>query len=73
MLLSYVLDHNRPGAEVIVKEGDVCLTREDFWSLGLPQSMESNIGNTCLKMVQEATQRHVRFSTDIIGLLFSFE
>ncbi|XP_034093430.1 uncharacterized protein LOC117560607 [Gymnodraco acuticeps] len=57
-LLSYVLDHNRPGAEVIVKEGDVCLTREDFWSLGLPQCMESNIGNTCLKMVQEATQRH---------------
>ena len=42
--LSYVLDHNRPGAEVIVKEGDVCLTREDFWSLGLPQCMESNEG-----------------------------
>ncbi|KAK5897599.1 hypothetical protein CesoFtcFv8_010648 [Champsocephalus esox] len=53
-LLSYVLDHNRPGAEVMVKEGDVCLTTEDVWSLGRPQCMEANIGNTWLKMVQEA-------------------
>ena len=29
---------------MLVKEGDVCLTREDFWSLGLPRNMESNVG-----------------------------
>ena len=29
---------------MLVKEGDVCLTREDFWSLCLPRNMESNVG-----------------------------
>ncbi|KAL3983586.1 serine/arginine repetitive matrix protein 2 [Sarotherodon galilaeus] len=31
---------------------------EDFWSLGLEQSMESTIGNAFLKIVGEAAQRH---------------
>uniref|UniRef100_A0A8C4ZN90 Gypsy retrotransposon integrase-like protein 1 n=1 Tax=Gadus morhua TaxID=8049 RepID=A0A8C4ZN90_GADMO len=34
---------NRPGAEILVQDGNVCLTREDFLSLGLPQFMESNV------------------------------
>lgn len=41
-LLRYILDQNRPSDELIVKEGSVCLTWEDFWSLGLNQCMESN-------------------------------
>ncbi|XP_048045727.1 uncharacterized protein LOC125267802 [Megalobrama amblycephala] len=57
-LLKYVLDKNRPSQELIVKEGKICLTREDFWSLGLNQCMESNIGNACLKIVEEAARRH---------------
>ncbi|KAG2460463.1 MUM1 protein, partial [Polypterus senegalus] len=40
--LKYVLDPHRPSAELIVKEGNICLTREDFWSLGLNQCMDSN-------------------------------
>ncbi|KAL4001536.1 Fc receptor-like protein [Sarotherodon galilaeus] len=44
--------------ELLVKEDNICLTREDFWSLGLEQSMESTIGNACLKIVGEAAQRH---------------
>ncbi|XP_054596460.2 gypsy retrotransposon integrase-like protein 1 isoform X1 [Nothobranchius furzeri] len=58
MLLNYVLDKNRSGTEIVVKDGDVCLTREDFWSLGLPQCMEANIGNACFRLVKEAAQRH---------------
>lgn len=27
----------RSRTETIVKEGNVCLTREDFWTVGLPQ------------------------------------
>ncbi|XP_019213044.1 uncharacterized protein LOC100692678 isoform X6 [Oreochromis niloticus] len=57
-LLEYVLDQNRPPGELLVKEGNICLTREDFWSLGLEHSMESTIGNACLKIVGEAAQRH---------------
>ena len=38
-----MLDTNRPGAEILVQDGNVCLTREDFLSLGLPQFMESNV------------------------------
>ncbi|XP_038153360.1 uncharacterized protein LOC119791362, partial [Cyprinodon tularosa] len=52
-LLCYILDQDCSPAELIVKEGSVCLTREDFWSLGLSQCMESNIGNACLKIVEE--------------------
>ncbi|CAL8373391.1 unnamed protein product [Gadus morhua 'NCC'] len=58
MLLNYALDLSRPGGEMLVKEGDVCLTREDFWSLCLPRNMESNIGNACFKLVAEAARRH---------------
>ncbi|XP_058613392.1 sentrin-specific protease 1-like [Onychostoma macrolepis] len=57
-LLKYVLDKNRPSEELIIKQGQICLTREDFWSLGLSQCMESNIGNACLKIVEEAARRH---------------
>ncbi|XP_057193905.1 plac8 onzin related protein 1 isoform X3 [Triplophysa rosa] len=57
-LLKYVLDENRPPGELIVKQGKICLTREDFWSLGLSQFMESNIGNACLKIMEEAARRH---------------
>uniref|UniRef100_A0A3B3DF81 Gypsy retrotransposon integrase-like protein 1 n=1 Tax=Oryzias melastigma TaxID=30732 RepID=A0A3B3DF81_ORYME len=57
-LLEYVLDQNRPPKELMVKEDNICLTREDFWSLGLEQCMESAIGNACLKIVGEAAQRH---------------
>uniref|UniRef100_A0AAZ1XK45 Uncharacterized protein n=1 Tax=Oreochromis aureus TaxID=47969 RepID=A0AAZ1XK45_OREAU len=44
--------------KLLVKEDNICLTWEDFWSLGLEQSMESTIGNACLKIVGEAAQRH---------------
>uniref|UniRef100_A0A672GMW7 Uncharacterized protein n=1 Tax=Salarias fasciatus TaxID=181472 RepID=A0A672GMW7_SALFA len=57
-VLEYVLDQNRPPGELLVKEGNTCLTREDFWSLGLAQCMESTIGNACLKIVGEAAKRH---------------
>ncbi|XP_015260530.1 PREDICTED: uncharacterized protein LOC107104926 [Cyprinodon variegatus] len=45
-LLCYILDQDCSPAELIVKEGSVCLTREDFWSLGLSQCMESNAYQT---------------------------
>ncbi|XP_061918201.1 uncharacterized protein LOC133659634 [Entelurus aequoreus] len=57
-LLQYVLACDRPATELIVKEGGACLTREEFWSLGLSRDMESTIGNACLQLVQEAAQRH---------------
>ncbi|KAM3590304.1 uncharacterized protein V6R79_007201 [Siganus canaliculatus] len=41
-LLKYVLDRNRSAGEFIVKDGKTCLTREDFWSLGWRQCLESN-------------------------------
>ncbi|XP_052007900.1 uncharacterized protein LOC127661315 [Xyrauchen texanus] len=57
-LLSYVLDTSRPGAEIIIKEGPTCLTREEFWSLGLQRYMDSQIGNACFKLIHEAAQQH---------------
>ncbi|XP_076856837.1 uncharacterized protein LOC143510878 isoform X2 [Brachyhypopomus gauderio] len=57
-LLHYVLDINRPSNELIVKDGVTCLTHEDFWSLGLSRCMESNIGNACLRIVEEAARKH---------------
>ncbi|XP_061920418.1 uncharacterized protein LOC133661305 [Entelurus aequoreus] len=39
--LEYVLACDRPAMELIVKEGGVCLTREEFWSLGLSKDMDS--------------------------------
>uniref|UniRef100_A0A8C6SRF9 CxC7-like cysteine cluster associated with KDZ transposases domain-containing protein n=1 Tax=Neogobius melanostomus TaxID=47308 RepID=A0A8C6SRF9_9GOBI len=56
-LLNYILDQGRPSGELIVKDGQICLTREDFWSLGLKESLESNIGNACLKIVEEEAKR----------------
>nr|XP_013765132.1 PREDICTED: uncharacterized protein LOC102195377 [Pundamilia nyererei] len=67
-LLEYVLDQNRPPGELLVKEDNICLTREDFWSLGLEHCLESNIGNACLKIVGEAAQRHVICCTGIFFL-----
>lgn len=46
--LNYVLDTGRAGAEIIVKEGPMCLTREEFWSLGLLRDMDSNVGGQTL-------------------------
>ncbi|XP_061896225.1 uncharacterized protein LOC133645678 isoform X1 [Entelurus aequoreus] len=46
-LLEYVLACDRPAMELIVKEGGVCLTREEFWSLGLSRDMDSTDGK-CL-------------------------
>ncbi|XP_061906393.1 uncharacterized protein LOC133652062 isoform X3 [Entelurus aequoreus] len=60
-LLEYVLACDRPATELIVKEGGVCLTQEEFWSLGLSRDMDSTIGDACLQLVQEAAQRHVGF------------
>ncbi|XP_061899584.1 uncharacterized protein LOC133647870 isoform X2 [Entelurus aequoreus] len=57
-LLEYVLACDRPAMELIIKEGGVCLTREEFWSLGLSRDMDSTIGNACLQLLQEAAQRH---------------
>ncbi|XP_076878360.1 uncharacterized protein LOC143527196 [Brachyhypopomus gauderio] len=62
-LLHYVLDINRPSNELIVKDGVTCLTREDFWSLGLSRCMESNIGNACLRIVEEAARKHTNMQT----------
>nr|XP_021331022.1 uncharacterized protein LOC108183305 [Danio rerio] len=56
-LLDYVLDRNRPGSEIIVKEGQVCLIREEFWSLGLLRDMDSHIGNTCMKLICEMARQ----------------
>lgn len=36
-------DTKCPGQEVIVKDGKACLLREDFWSLGLNNSMETTV------------------------------
>lgn len=38
--LNYVLDTE---AEIIVKEGPLCITREEFWSLGLLRDMDSHV------------------------------
>uniref|UniRef100_A0A3B3RAJ5 Si:dkey-13e3.1 n=1 Tax=Paramormyrops kingsleyae TaxID=1676925 RepID=A0A3B3RAJ5_9TELE len=57
-VLKYILDTDRPAGELVVKDTDVCLTREDFWSLGLNRCMDSNIGNACFKVVKEVARRH---------------
>ena len=41
--LNYVLDRNRPPTEIIIKDGKTFLTREDFWTLGWSQCLESNV------------------------------
>ncbi|CAM4619203.1 unnamed protein product [Leuciscus chuanchicus] len=57
-VLTYVLDRTRPAKEIVVLDGPVCLQREDFWSLGLDEQVESNIGNACFRLVEEAARRH---------------
>uniref|UniRef100_A0A9J8CPP7 Uncharacterized protein n=1 Tax=Cyprinus carpio carpio TaxID=630221 RepID=A0A9J8CPP7_CYPCA len=64
-LLSYVLDMRRPGAEIIIKEGPTCLTREEFWSLGLQRDMDFQIGNACFKLIHEAAQQHEKDIEDM--------
>ncbi|XP_073789693.1 uncharacterized protein isoform X1 [Danio rerio] len=56
-LLDYVLERNRPGSEIFVKEGQVCLIREEFWSLGLLRDMDSHIGNACMKLICEMARQ----------------
>ncbi|KTF96541.1 hypothetical protein cypCar_00024842, partial [Cyprinus carpio] len=53
-LLNYVLDTE---AEIIVKEGPLCITREEFWSLGLLRDMDYHIGNACFKLIHEAAHQ----------------
>lgn len=43
--LNYVLDKKRPAEEIIVKEGQTCLTRDEFWSLGLGRYMDANVSS----------------------------
>ncbi|KAJ8376206.1 hypothetical protein SKAU_G00067860 [Synaphobranchus kaupii] len=57
-LLNYVLDKKRPAEEIIVKEGQTCLTRDEFWSLGLNRYMDATIGNACLKLIGELALKH---------------
>ncbi|XP_057212890.1 uncharacterized protein LOC130568197 isoform X2 [Triplophysa rosa] len=57
-LLRYILDTRRLADEVIVKEGATCLTREDFWTLGLRRDMKSDIGNACMKIIYEDARAH---------------
>lgn len=38
-----MLDRARPATEIVVLDGPVCLRREDFWSLGLDEEVESNV------------------------------
>ncbi|KAI7814046.1 hypothetical protein IRJ41_006925 [Triplophysa rosa] len=42
-LLSYVLDIERPGNELIVRTANAVLNRSDFWTLGLNRDMESSV------------------------------
>ncbi|KAI4883364.1 hypothetical protein NFI96_001065 [Prochilodus magdalenae] len=39
--INYILDEQRPMNEIIVKDGQTCLTRENFLTLGLRQEMDS--------------------------------
>lgn len=41
--LKYILDIEKPGTELIVKTQKGCLTRADFWTLGLNNQMESAV------------------------------
>ncbi|CAM4650150.1 unnamed protein product [Leuciscus chuanchicus] len=63
----YVLDRTRPAKEIVVLDCPVCLQMEDFWSLGLDEQVESNIGNACFRLVEEAARRH---GMDVIADLF---
>uniref|UniRef100_A0A673KCW4 Si:dkey-13e3.1 n=1 Tax=Sinocyclocheilus rhinocerous TaxID=307959 RepID=A0A673KCW4_9TELE len=49
--------------EVIVKEGATCLTRADFWTLGLRREMESDV--ICLIPFALTGQRHTVYIADM--------
>ncbi|KAK2915692.1 hypothetical protein Q8A67_000066 [Cirrhinus molitorella] len=55
-LLSYVLDIERPGNELIVRTSKACMTRADFWTLGLNRDMESTIGNGCFQLIERIAE-----------------
>ncbi|XP_061570613.1 uncharacterized protein LOC133424181 [Cololabis saira] len=55
-LLKYVLDTDNLAGELIVKTGKSCLTRADFWGLGLNKEMESTIGNACFEVIEKIAQ-----------------
>ncbi|XP_030271945.1 uncharacterized protein LOC115581185 isoform X2 [Sparus aurata] len=55
-LLDYVLDTEKPESELIVKTKKSCLTRGDFWTLGLKLEMESTIGNACFELIEKIAQ-----------------
>ncbi|XP_070404091.1 uncharacterized protein [Nothobranchius furzeri] len=55
-VLQYVLDHNKPGEELIVRTPKACLTRTDFLGLGLQRDMEATIGNGCLGIIEEVAK-----------------
>ncbi|CAI5669971.1 uncharacterized protein LOC109195591 isoform X1 [Oreochromis niloticus] len=55
-LLNYVLDISRPKDELIVETSSGCITRADFWTLGLNKQMESTIGNGCFELITKIVQ-----------------
>uniref|UniRef100_A0A8P4KT55 Uncharacterized protein n=1 Tax=Dicentrarchus labrax TaxID=13489 RepID=A0A8P4KT55_DICLA len=55
-LLKYVLDTENPAGKLIVKTGKSCLTRADFWGLGLNKEMESTIGNAGFEVIEKIAQ-----------------
>lgn len=55
-LVNYVLDEDRPMNEIIIKDGQTCLTRENFVTLGLRKEMDSVVGNACFRIIKEIIQ-----------------
>ncbi|XP_070400206.1 HMG domain-containing protein 3-like isoform X1 [Nothobranchius furzeri] len=55
-LLNYVLDISRPKDELIVETSSGCLTRADFWTLGLNKEMELTIANGCFELITKIVQ-----------------
>uniref|UniRef100_A0A8C6MJT8 Uncharacterized protein n=1 Tax=Nothobranchius furzeri TaxID=105023 RepID=A0A8C6MJT8_NOTFU len=53
-VLQHVLDHNKPGEELIVRTPKACLTHTGH--LGLQRDMEATIGNGCLGIIEEVAQ-----------------
>ncbi|CAG5927893.1 unnamed protein product, partial [Menidia menidia] len=70
MLLSYVLDTDKPPNEILVRCSNSCLTRSDFQTLGLQQQMDSTIGNACFRMIQKIAVSKVPY--DLLKFLFKF-
>ncbi|CAI5669792.1 unnamed protein product [Oreochromis niloticus] len=60
-LLNYVLDISRPKDELIVETSSGCITRADFWTLGLNKQMESTIGNGCFELITKIVQSKVLY------------